>query len=487
MILITIDTKSRRPLFEQIVEQVRSMIESGGLKEGEKLPSTRKLAENIGVNRATVYRAYEELWAAGYIEAVAGGYSRVRKRIDPVQKNEDTSGDCFDWNGHLSDAFLSISESRLFSFAQLGKLIDFRSLSPDSDLLPVEDFRRSMNAVIQSEGPSILQYGDPSGYRLLREFLARQMKQHGIQALADEIVLTNGMQNGIELVCRLLTNPGDLVLVESPTYASALSLMNYLGVKVHGVPMTAEGIDLNELETALRKLKPKLIYSMPTFHNPTGISTSQSHRERLLGICERYGVPLVEDGFEEEMKYFGKAVLPVKSMDRKQQVIYLGTFSKVLFPGLRIGWIVAPGTLAEKLKWMKEVTDLSGSPLMQAAVFRFCDQGFYELHKKRIHRAYRKRMQVALAACREFLPPELVLFTKPEGGYLIWLTTCFHIEREAELNQKFIEAGVAVSLGSRFFAVDPEEAHFRVSIAHRKEDEIVAGIKRIGEVIQNFN
>ncbi|RKD91248.1 MocR-like pyridoxine biosynthesis transcription factor PdxR [Mangrovibacterium diazotrophicum] len=487
MILITIDTKSRHPLFEQIVDQIRSLIESGGLKEGEVLPSTRKLAENVGVNRATVYRAYEELWAAGYIEAVAGGYSRVRKRIDPVKQQAEIVVDRFGWEGHLSDAFMSISQTRLFSSAQLDGLIDFRSLSPDSDLLPVEDFRRSMNAVIQTEGASVLQYGDPAGYLPLRELLARQMKQHGIHTSADEIVLTNGMQNGIELVCRLLTNPGDCVFVESPTYASALTMMNYLGLKVQGISMTSASMNLDELEASLRKQKPKLIYSMPTFHNPTGISTSQSHRERLLRICERYGVPLVEDGFEEEMKYFGKAVLPVKSMDRKQQLIYLGTFSKILFPGLRIGWIVAPVTLAEKLRRMKEVTDLSGSPLTQAAVFRFCDQGFYELHKKRIHRAYRKRMQLALAACREFLPQQQVQFTRPEGGYLIWLTTCFPLEREAELNQKLIGTGVAVSPGSRFFAADPEKAHFRLSIAHRKEDEIVEGIKRIAEVIQNFN
>ncbi len=487
MILIKLDKKSKYPLFEQIVEQVKKMIIAGDLQPGENLPSTRKLAETLGVHRTTVYRAYEELWAAGYLESTSGGYSRVRQRPRLADKPAEEGGETFDWQDRFSEAFRSIAKLHPLIPACDTEVIDFRPLGPDPDLLPVDDFRKCMNQALQTEGAKILQYGDPMGYRPLREYLASQMRQHGVVVGADEIVLSNGMQNGIEMVLRLLTNPGDLVFTESPTYVSTLSLLKYLGVKVACIPMLSDGMDLDELENQLKNRKPKLIYTIPTFHNPTGVSSSQAHREKLLELCERYHVPLVEDAFEEEMKYFGKAVLPIKSMDKKQMVIYLGTFSKVLFPGVRIGWIAAPRELSRRFGQMKQVTDLSGSPLTQAAVYQFCKQGLYELHKKRVHRAYRKRMQVALAACREFLPAELIRFTKPEGGYLIWLTLDRPAVDESRINELLIQQGVALSPGSRYFPATPEHVHFRLSIAHRKESEIRDGIRRIGTLIQKLN
>ncbi len=487
MILIQLDKKSKLPLFEQIIEQLKEMIVSGDLRPGENLPSTRKLAGTLGLHRTTVYRAYEELWAAGYIESTTGGYSRVRQRPRLMDKPAKRSSDTFDWQGKFSEAFRSIENLPSQPPVKNNDVIDFRLLSPDSDLLPVDDFRKCINQALQTEGAKILQYGNPMGYEPLREYLARQMRQHGVVVGTDEIVLSSGMQNGIEMVLRLLTNPGDLVLTESPTYVSTLSLLKYLGVKVAGIPMQSGGMDLDELESRLKNRKPKLIYTIPTFHNPTGISSTQAHREKLLKLCEQYQVPLVEDAFEEEMKYFGKAVLPIKSMDKNQMVIYLGTFSKVLFPGVRIGWIAASQELSQRLGQMKQVTELSGSPLTQAAVHQFCKQGLYELHKKRIHRAYRKRMQVALSACREFLPAELVRFTKPEGGYLIWLTLNRPATDENRINELLVQQGVALSPGSRFFPAAPEYVHFRLSIAHQKEPEIREGIRQIGTLIQKLN
>lgn len=486
MILINLNKQINKPLFVQIVEQLQQLITSGDLQVGEKLPSTRKLAETLGVHRTTVYRAYEELWALGYLEAITGGYSRVRQRTQLVNKAPEDSSDMFKWNDRLSESVKLLENLGETPTVQSYDVIDFRPLSPDSDLLPTEDFRKCMNQVLHEEGVGILQYGKSGGYYPLREYLARQMRQHGIRVEADEIILSNGMQNGIEMVMRLLTNPGDLVVTESPTYSSAIILMKYLGLEIICIPVNEDGMDLNALESELKRQRVKLIYSMPTFHNPTGISTSQAHRERLLKLCDKYQVPLVEDGFEEEMKYFGKAVLPVKSMDRKQMVIYLGTFSKVLFPGVRIGWIAASRQLSQRLPLLKQVSSLSDSQVTHAAVHRFCEQGLYELHKKRLHRAYRKRMQVALAACREFLPVDLVQFTKPEGGYLIWLTLNWPVSDEKKINDLLVQNGVALTPGSRFFSVLPKQVHFRISIAHRKEDEIKEGIKRIGDIFKSF-
>ncbi len=484
MILINIDKTSTQPLFQQVFEQLKQMIETGILRPNEQLPSTRKLAELLGVHRTTIYRAYEELWAAGYIEATTGSYSRVRQRKlqnDPSAKGENS---LINWPELITESTCRLPDIHSLHRNVGSEIIDFAPLSPDSDLLPVEDFRRCVNHLLLNGKAGLLQYGSPLGYQPLREYLANQMRQHGISTQASEIMLTNGMQNGIDLVFKALTKPGDCIITETPTYKSALYLTNYLGLKVVGIPMTAEGMNLDILEERLKECNPKLIYTMPTFQNPTGLSTSQTHREKLLNLCENYRIPLVEDGFEEEMKYFGKAVLPIKSMDKNQVVIYLGTFSKVLFPGVRVGWIVAPPVLIDQMGSMKYVSELSGSPLIQAAVYQFCQQGFYELHKKRLHRVYRKRMQATLQACREFLSPELVHWSKPDGGYLLWFSVKSDIGTETDFLAQLLTAGVSVTPGSQFFPETSEGIHFRLSIAHRNEDEIREGIRRIGKVIK---
>lgn len=484
MILIHIDKENKRPLFQQVFEQLKQMIESGDLLPGENLPSTRKLADTIGINRSTVYRAYEELWASGYLEATSGAYSRVRQRNSLAKQDKQPEMSLINWSDCISDAVNRIDQVSPNSGILPEGIINFRPLSPDSDLLPVEDFRHCLNKVLQTEGADLLQYGNPLGYKPLRNYLAKQMRQHGIDTGIENIILTNGMQNGIEMALRLLANPGDCIITESPSYVSVISFIKYMNLKVIGIPMTSEGMDLDILEQHLKKSSPRLIYSIPTFHNPTGISSSQAHRERLLKLCETYSVPLVEDGFEEEMKYFGKAVLPIKSMDKRQVVIYLGTFSKVLFPGIRVGWIVAPKNLIPRLGRMKQVSEICGSPLTQAAVYQFCKQGFYELHKKRLHRVYRKRMQCALQACREFLPTDKVLFTKPDGGYLIWFTLLKPSMNEVQLVQQLLDDGVAVSPGSKFFPDEQHQVHFRLSIGHCNEDQIKEGIRRIGAFLK---
>lgn len=487
MILISINKQSKQPIFQQIYVQLKQMIEDGVLSAGENLPSTRKMAEYLEVHRTTVCRAYDELWAAGYLESTSGGYSRVRHRNKLAGKNSITDESLINWSARFSDAANLLNPYSEIAKEKDKNLIDFRALSPDTDLLPVDHYRQCMNQVLIENGNHLLDYGHSYGYEPLRSYLAKQMGQHGISANTDEILLSNGIQHGLVLILQLLCNPGDSIITESPSYTRGLWLMKFLKIKVVDVPMTPFGMDLNLLEAKLKFHKPKAIYTMPTFHNPMGISSSQTHRESLLALCEKYEVPLIEDGFEEEMKYFGKAVLPIKSMDKKQIVIYLGTFSKILFPGIRIGWIVASKPLIEKLGALKQTTELSGNSVTQAAVHQFCLKGYYELHKKRIHRVYRKRMQTALQACREFLPQELIQYTKPEGGYLFWFTLNTPEMDENEFIQKLFNAGVAVSPGSNFFPEKPDRVHFRMSIAHRKEDEIREGIKRIGMFVNAIN
>jgi DNA-binding transcriptional MocR family regulator len=220
---------------------------------------------------------------------------------------------------------------------------------------------------------------------------------------------------------------------------------------------------------------------MPSFHNPTGITTDQAHRERLLALCEAHRVPVVEDGFEEEMKYFGQAVLPIKSMDAHGIVLYVGTFSKVVFPGLRVGWLVAPPAAIERLTAVHHASALAGNTLAQAAAARFCTGGRFEAHLRRIHRVYRQRMQAMVAGLAENLPPG-VAWTRPAGGYTLWLTLPAGADEDA-VRARLETEGVLVGAGRRHFGRRPARGHLRLSIACVAEADIADGCRRLGSAL----
>jgi DNA-binding transcriptional MocR family regulator len=346
--------------------------------------------------------------------------------------------------------------------------------------------RWCLNQVLVNDGAEILRYGEYAGYKALREYIAHRLQIHGISISAGEVLITNGAQQAIDLVLNLLTVPGARVAIEIPTYANVIPLLQYHQNEIVEIPMGEEGLDLNHLKEVLQKNPPAFVYTIPNFHNPTGITTSQVHREALISLCEKYRVPVVEDGFEEEMKYFGKVVLPIKSMDKNQVVIYLGTFSKVLFPGIRIGWVAAEKECIRRLTAIKRFSDLSTSTVVQAAVAAFCKQGYYDLHVKRMHRIFRKRMQIALNALKENLP-ENVSWTKPDGGYTIWVKLARSYTSETAFKNLLVKHGVLVSPGEYYFHGSTPHKYFRLSIASLNEEEIQEGIIRLGKVLRGLS
>lgn len=487
MILLNVDRSGRDPIYRQIVRQIADMIETETLASGTALPASRELAERLDVNRSTVYRAYIELASLGYVESTPGSYTRVRKRAKVVKQIRANGKGAVSWRRRSNPA-----SRRLFDFferyapesptATSADMCNLSQLDLDYRLFPLDDFRRCMNRVLIHDGARTLQYGERAGHAGLREVLARRMQIHGITASPDEILVTNGAQQAIDLILRLLAVQGAAVLVEAPTYSNAIPLFRYHRMSIADVPMLDTGMDLGALERWLRRKKALLVYTIPNFQNPTGITTTQEHRERLLSLCERFRVPLVEDGFEEEMKYFGKAVLPIKSMDRNQLVLYLGTFSKVLFPGVRIGWIVAERECIRRIIAIRRFTELTGGTLVQAAVAEFCRLGYYDKHIKRMHRFFRRRMAVALRALREHMPGD-VKWTEPDGGYTIWVTVQFPCDVSG-INEFLIRHGVAVSPGDYYFHGTNPHRSFRISIASLNEVEIERGIERLGAALR---
>ena len=488
MFIPSVNPKSKTPLYLQIIQQVIEMVEQDILKPGSILPPTRTMAARLGVNRSTVYNAYQELWAQGYIESRPGSYSRIRRRPKTRGFASRPREGVLRWPDMATSAsetlyreFLKFHPERLPEEPREA-IIDMASLNMDPRLVPAESFRHTANRVMLRHGAAIMGYGDHRGYPPLRATIAERMRLHGITVDKDDILITNGSQNGLELVLKLLSRPDRAVVVESPTYAIALPLFRFHGAKLVPIPMTPTGMDLAGLRKTLASRRIAFVYTMPNFQNPTGITTSQAHREALISICREFRIPIVEDGFEEEMKYFGKVPLPIKSMDREHIVVYLGTFSKVFAPGLRLGWVTADRPGIDRLLAIKRFSDLSSSTLLQATMHGFFQHGHYEFHIKRMHRIFRKRMTHALDALKRHLRPTSAVWQAPSGGYLIWMRLGKRIPPEVLLDE-CLRQGVLVSPGHYYFTHPPEGTYLRLSIATLDEGEIEEGITRLGQAV----
>ncbi len=490
MIFLNLDRKSEQPMFRQVFDQLKKRIEQGVLKPGEKLPSTRAFSNQLGINRATIYKAYQELWALGYIESRSGSYSYIRQPRQIKAKDTEAPKRGMDWKNTFSPNAEKVFEMFGRAYYPFNENapefdgIDFGKLRPDTRIFPVKEIRQSFSKVIADDGEYVLDYGESKGYKPLREYIVKRSGMHGVSADIEEILITNGAQEAIDLIMKLFAKPGGRVLTESPTYGMIFPSVTYYNCELVGIPMTDDGIDLDKLEEEIKKEKPLFLYTMPNFHNPTGITTSQEHREELLSICEKYSVPVVEDAFEEEMKYFGKVALPLKSMDYENIVIYIGSFSKVLFPGMRIGWIAADKECVERLAILKRFGVISSSLPEQAALAEFCSRGNYELHLKKIHKIYRKRMQAAVSALHENIKNKNVSWIEPNGGFTLWIKMIDCPIGYDAISDIFERNSIRVALGKDFFPIDDKEKYFRMAISSLNEEEIAKGIERLARGIE---
>lgn len=490
MLLVRLDDNSRTPKSQQILEQFRQKMEKQILRPGERLPSTRQLADKLGLHRSTVALAYQKLWSLGFVDLIPGAVPRVRDRRQIVKVADRNEKGVINWKRTASAASHQIWQSYLClnqtAFGSRDPCIDFSRLTVDKRLFPHDQFRSCLNRVMKTQGPLLLEYGHPAGFPPLREHLARHLQQHGIAVTSDEILITTGSQQAIDLVFRMIAAPGKTVVIEFPTYSYMIPLLRFYGLKALEIPVCHDGMDLSALEKAIQKAHPALIYTMPNFQNPTGTSTSQAHRERLLSISEKYRIPILEDGFEEEMKYFGKVVLPIKSMDKHHLVVYCGTYSKVIFPGIRVGWIAAERECVERLTAIRRFYEISSSTILQAAMHRFCVSGYYELHINKMHRVFRKRMQTALNALQTCISPKWAKWTVPSGGYLIWLKLKPFPSVAPDWNDLFASFGVSASLGGDYFFSRASNTYLRLSISTLNEDEIVEGVNRLSQMLNHI-
>lgn len=481
---IPLDRQGKVPLYEQVQDYLRTHILSGQLAPDTRLPATRKLAKELGVSRITIQNAYANLESEGLIANREGSGAYVLPLVQMQTAVTNSPPNQWPlWQQALSD-FTTKQPTPSPAHSPHPDLISFTGVG-DPRHFPLKDFQKSLQAVLENEGSAVLEYGEMgAGYLPLRETVAHILASQGIQTYAQNVLITTGSQQALALICQVLLKPGDVVLVEKPSYNFALNLFRTLGMEIAGVPIDEDGLMVERLEPLLQQHHPRLLYTIPNFQNPSGVCLAGARRRRLIALAERYNLPILEDDFVGDLRYNGRSQPAIKALDPMGQVIYVGTFSKMLMPGLRLGYVVADGPLFDRLVQLKQVTDLNTSPLIQQAVNDYVSVGRYQTHLRRSIRRYRQRRDAMLAAIKQYLPPEVVVIS-PQGGLFVWLRLPSPLST-LDLRPLAAVAGVAFAPGSWFFP-EPEEGapYVRLNFAVQTPDRIDEGMRRLGSVIDD--
>ncbi len=476
---VSIDPDSGQPVYRQIATQLANEIERGDREPGERLPAIRALAGALGLHRDTIALAYESLAHAGWVEARVGAGTFVRS----IRRTDVAAGE------REIDLALAPQVERLMTlensrprYAGNDVAIALHRLIPDPRFYPVDAFRACVDAALREEGPELFSYASPEGDPRLRRAIADRFRAFGIGHAPEEHVLCHGASQGISLALRLFTQPGDQVAVEVPTYANVLSAFAGLGLTPAPVAMDADGPDPDALERQLAKPEVKAFYTIPSFHNPLGTTAPLARRKAVLEIAERRGVPIIEDGFEIDLRFRGAEVPPLASLDEAGVVVLLFSFSKSLFPGVRVGSVSARGRALAGLKALKHATDLSDALPLQAGLARFLESGAYDRHLARIRRMLRARHASLEAALGEYMPPG-TQSTPPEGGYQRWVELPGTIDTRDLLGEA-ARAGVLYSPGTLFMPDARPSSALRLTVACADESQIERGVALLGEVLR---
>ena len=487
---IPLDRESAVPLYQQIQERISQLIQEGVLPPQARLPATRQLAVDLGVNRITVSNAYAELEAAGLVYAQTGRGTFVNATPQvrhPSTLQRPAFGERPLWQQALAVRPSPFTDGQWHSLLELAAgsgIISFAGGVPDLDTFPVDDFRKAMQTVFKRDGKAAMDYGSIQGYPPLRDAIARFLGEQGVAANPDEIFIASGSQQALSLVAMALLRPGDTVVVESPTYANAIQLFRWQEVHLLSVPVDEQGMQVDLLDHLLQTHRPRLIYTIPTFHNPTGATMSGHRRRLLLALAERYGLPIVEDDYIGDLRYDGPREPSLKALDCGGNVVHISTFSKTLMPGPRVGFVLAHGPLLERLIALKHQTDLGTSGLIQRALEAYIGDGRWRAHTRRVSHVYRRRRDAMVAAMTHHFPPE-ARWNAPKGGFFVWVRLPAWVS-STDLYLEAIERKVAFAPGPLFFPGRPAYPAFRLSFSQQSVEIITEGIERLGQALREI-
>jgi len=378
----------------------------------------------------------------------------------------------------------------LLKITEQADIISFAGGLPAPDVFPVNEFKEACIAVLDNSSTLALQYGATEGIYPLREMITRHALRYGIQITPENVMITSGSQQALDLIGKIFINRGDRILVESPTYLGALQAWNAYGAEYIAIPSDDNGMITDELDKALR-CGPKFIYVLPNFQNPTGATMSLERRKKLVELADRYGVPIIEDDPYGQLRFEGEHLPAVEVLDSRTRaangcysgnVIYLSTFSKLLAPGLRLAWVVAPPEVISKMVQAKQGADLHTSTFNQMVAYEVAHKGFLDKHVITIRQTYQERRDVMLDALTEHMP-EGVRWTHPQGGLFLWATLPQSIDT-AELLLSAVKEKVAFVPGGSFHPCGGGTNTMRLNFSYSKPEMINEGIARLGRVIK---
>jgi len=392
-----------------------------------------------------------------------------------------------DWNAKFAGRSRNLEGNvirEILKLTQQPDIISFAGGMPDPQVFPVAALDEATRRVFAADAAGALQYNTTDGYPPLKQMVIERMKKRGVTVTPEEVLITSGSQQGIELIAKVLLDPGDTVLMENPSYLAAIQIFGGFQARLAAVDIDEQGIPVEGLDEALTRENPKLLYVLPNFQNPTGVSLARERRRALVETAARRGVPVVEDDAYGELRYLGSDIEPIKAFDTENVVLYLGTISKIISPGLRIGWVVGAPEILEKMIFCKQGGDVHTNSLAQRLVVEYYRSGVMESHIDVIRENYGRKRSLMLERMREYFPAG-VEWTEPEGGMFVWVTLPPGMSA-IELLERAVERKVAFVPGAPFFPRGGGENTLRLNFSNATEENIDAGIRRLGEAMREF-
>lgn len=484
---IILDRGRKTPIYLQIKNEIKRMIFEGELLAHEVLPPERRLAEELGVNRSTVLSAYRELKAEGLIDAHMGQGTQVMP-IGVIEESDMKTVKQFlypiSWQHLMSqEAFLSNETGIIDLLKMSGKsdVISFAAGIAAPELYPIKEME-NLSELFQEQGYRPFLHTAVEGLYSLREKISEFMSHRQIKAAVEDIMVLSGSQQGLDLIARSFIDPGDTVIVEEPTYIGALQIFKALGARVIGVPIQEDGLRMDILEALIIKHQPKLIYTIPTFQNPSGRVMSLIQRKKLLELSYRYQTPIIEDDAYSELRFEGEELPSLKALDQMGNVLYLNTFSKFIFPGLRIGWMIAPPAVIKQMAIKRQMIDLHANSLGQYLICNYLEKNSIMIHIEKIRKQYCIRRD-AMAKALDAYAPNYVKWSLPEGGFYIWC----ELPEELDASKIWIranDAGVVFVPGEVFYTGKQGQNFMRLNFSFPTPVDIKKGIKILMGVIE---
>ncbi len=383
---------------------------------------------------------------------------------------------------------MKASEVReLLKLLQMPDMISFAGGFPNPETFPAELIKDIVCEVLKKDGAQSLQYGITEGYAPLREAVAERMRRKGLDAQKENVLILSGSQQAIDLTGKVFIDPKDTIVVSAPTYLTALTGWTVMQANFESIPIDDDNMRMDIFEERMKKLvrrpnPPKIVYALPNFQNPAGVTMPEKNRRKLIDLASDYDFIILEDDPYGELRYVGKDIRPIKSWDDEGRVIYMSSFSKILSPGLRVGWAVAHPDILQKLIIAKQSADVSANVLGQRIAHEYMVQGHIDPQIEKIRRIYSRKMEIMLAGMSEFMPDDLS-WTKPEGGMFLWVNLPGWMD-SSELLKKALKKRVAFVTGKAFFA-DPREgsSSLRLNFTHPSDEMITEGLRRLGSVV----